>query len=76
MVEPSFANRTVINHSEYLRQAHVITSAATGISGNEVITAQGQVIAYDYLVIATGHAGSGAFTKAEKLNHYEAGKSD
>ncbi|KAK6135940.1 hypothetical protein DH2020_030323 [Rehmannia glutinosa] len=73
MVEPSFAERTVINHSDYLLNAHVITSAATNITQNEVLTAQGRQIAYDYLVIATGHVDSGPYTKAERLSHYEAG---
>ncbi|KAK6135950.1 hypothetical protein DH2020_030288 [Rehmannia glutinosa] len=73
MVEPSFAERTVINHSDYLPNAHVITSAATNITQKEVLTAQGRQIAYDYLVIATGHVDSGPYTKAERLSHYEAG---
>ncbi|GFP95664.1 apoptosis-inducing factor homolog a [Phtheirospermum japonicum] len=72
MVEPSFAERTVINHSDYLRNAHVITSTATDITRNEVITAQGSRFEYEYLVIATGHVDVGAFTKAERLSHYQA----
>ncbi|KAL3649357.1 hypothetical protein CASFOL_005760 [Castilleja foliolosa] len=72
MVEPSFAERSVINHSEYLRNAHVITSTATGITGNEVLTAQDRCVAYDYLVIATGHVDAGAYTKSERLSHYRA----
>ncbi|KAL3616397.1 hypothetical protein CASFOL_039787 [Castilleja foliolosa] len=72
-VEPSFAERTLINHSDYLRNAHVITSAATGITRNDVLTAQGHHVAYDYLVIATGHVDSGGYTKkAEKLSYYQA----
>ncbi|GFP95666.1 apoptosis-inducing factor homolog a [Phtheirospermum japonicum] len=71
-VEPSFAERTVINHADYLRNAHVITSTATDITRNEVITAQGRRVAYDYLVIATGHVNAGAYTKAERLSHYQA----
>lgn len=73
-VEPSFAERTVINHLEYLPKARVLTSAATNITGNEVMTAQGHLIAYDYLVIATGHPGSTEYTKDEKLRYYQAGK--
>ncbi|GFP95662.1 apoptosis-inducing factor homolog a [Phtheirospermum japonicum] len=72
MVEPSFAERSVINHSDYLPNALVIRSMATDITRNEVLTAQGRRIAYDYLVIATGHVDSGAYTKAEKLSHYQA----
>ncbi|KAL3616396.1 hypothetical protein CASFOL_039786 [Castilleja foliolosa] len=72
MVEPSFAERTVINHSDYLRNAHVITSPATDITRDEVLTVQGHRISYDYLVIATGHVDSGAYTKAERLSHFQA----
>lgn len=71
-VEPTFAERSVINHAEYLPKAHVITSAATGITSNEVTTAQGSAVAYDYLVIATGHPGGPEFTRAEKLRQYQA----
>ncbi|KAL7107917.1 hypothetical protein ACP275_06G083500 [Erythranthe tilingii] len=71
MVEPSFAERTVINHSDYLPNAHIVTSDATSITETEVVTAQGRVIAYDYLVIATGHVSSGAFSKTEKLSYYK-----
>lgn len=73
-VEPSFAERTLIDHSEYLHKAHIVTSAATNITGDEVVTAQGRLIGYDYLVIATGHPGPTQFTKSEKLKCYQAGK--
>lgn len=73
-VEPAFAERTLINHVEYLPKAHIITSAASGITANEVITAQGGSVGFDYLVIATGHPGGPEFTRAEKLRQYRAGK--
>lgn len=76
MVEPSFAERSLINHSEYLPNAQIITSAATGITENNVLTAQGCLIGYDYLVIATGHVHAGGFTKAERLHYFQAGKTD
>ncbi|XP_073122114.1 uncharacterized protein [Henckelia pumila] len=72
MVEPSFAQRSLINHSDYLPKAHVIASAATGITEEDVLTAQGHSIAYDYLVIATGHVHTGDFTKAERLHYFQA----
>lgn len=72
MVEPAFAKRSVINHVEYLPSARIITSTATDIADNKVLTAQGRLIAYDYLVIATGHLDSDAVTKIEKLSRYEA----
>ncbi|XP_073033296.1 uncharacterized protein [Primulina eburnea] len=72
MVEPSFAERSLINHSEYLPNAQIITSAATGITENNVLTAQGLLVGYDYLVIATGHVHAGGFTKAERLHYFQA----
>ncbi|KAL0299114.1 UNVERIFIED_CONTAM: Ferroptosis suppressor protein 1 [Sesamum radiatum] len=70
-VEPSFAKRIVINHLEYLSRARVIASPATNITENEVLTAQGRLIAYDYLVVATGHTSPGGYTKDERLNYYQ-----
>lgn len=72
MVEPSFARRSLINHVEYLPNAHVISTAAVDLTDNEVVTAEGRVVNYDYLVIATGHMDDGPCTKAEKLNYYQA----
>ncbi|KAA8539086.1 hypothetical protein F0562_025778 [Nyssa sinensis] len=69
-VEPSFAEKSVINHWDYLPNARIVTSAAVNITRNEVLTAQGCLIAYDYLVIATGHGGTDARTRTEKLSHY------
>ncbi|KAK6929038.1 FAD/NAD(P)-binding domain [Dillenia turbinata] len=51
MVDPSFAERSVINHSEYITNARVITSTAINIIDREVLTEDGQQISYDYLVI-------------------------
>ncbi|KAK8967622.1 hypothetical protein KSP40_PGU021872 [Platanthera guangdongensis] len=55
MVEPSFAERTLIKHSEYLTDAAIIQSHATKVSNREVQTADGRKFPYDYLVVATGH---------------------
>ncbi len=74
MVEPSFARRSVINHRDYFTNGRIITSSAINITETEVLTAEGHLIAYDYLVIATGHANRVPKTKTEKLNQYEAGK--
>ncbi|XP_044469244.1 apoptosis-inducing factor homolog B-like [Mangifera indica] len=71
MVEPSFGERTVINHRDYLVNARIITSTATNITENEVMTADGHVIPYDYLVIATGHTERVPKTRTERLNHYQ-----
>ncbi|KAM7467786.1 hypothetical protein LguiB_015348 [Lonicera macranthoides] len=73
MVEPSFAKRSVVNHSEYLPSARVIASTAVEITGNHVLTAAGNLIAFDYLVIATGHIEFSSLTRTEKLTHYQRG---
>ncbi|XP_040991559.1 ferroptosis suppressor protein 1-like [Juglans microcarpa x Juglans regia] len=72
MVEPSFAERSVINYSDYLPNVQIITSAATNITDEEVITAGGNTVAYDYLVIATGHSESLPRSREERLNEYRA----
>lgn len=73
MVEPEFAKRSVISHSEYLPHAKIISSAAVDITDTDVLTKQGSRIAYDYLVVATGHTQSGAGAKTEKISQYQAG---
>ncbi|KAI8539645.1 hypothetical protein RHMOL_Rhmol09G0198900 [Rhododendron molle] len=73
LVEPSFAERSVINHSEYLPNADIVIAAATNVTESEILTEQGQLIEYDYLVIATGHVDTGALARSEKLSHYQAG---
>ncbi|XP_020101091.1 apoptosis-inducing factor 2-like [Ananas comosus] len=55
MVEPMFAEKTLIRHTDYLTNAQVITSRATNINETEVLTENGTILPYDYLVIATGH---------------------
>ncbi|KAI7751482.1 hypothetical protein M8C21_022556 [Ambrosia artemisiifolia] len=73
MVEPSFAKRTVIDHHEYLPGASIITSDAIGIDEQcQVSTAEGRQIAFDYLVIATGHLTNSHLTKTERLRQFEA----
>lgn len=75
MVEPSFAKRSVINHHEYLPGASIFTSDAIDIDqDNQVSTTEGRQIAFDYLVIATGHMGNRHVTKSERLRQFEAGK--
>ncbi|KAK8479624.1 hypothetical protein V6N13_030943 [Hibiscus sabdariffa] len=72
MVEPSFADRSVINHTDYLTNGRVLTSAAINITDTDVLTADGRRIPYDYLVIATGHADPFPVSKAERLHQYDA----
>ncbi|KAK6247438.1 hypothetical protein QUC31_019003 [Theobroma cacao] len=72
MVEPSFAERSVINHRDYLTNGRIVTSAAINVTETEVLTAEGRLIAYDYLVIATGHKDPVPKTKKERLDRYQA----
>uniref|UniRef100_A0A1J3EB76 Apoptosis-inducing factor-like protein A n=1 Tax=Noccaea caerulescens TaxID=107243 RepID=A0A1J3EB76_NOCCA len=72
MVEPSFAERTLINHKSYLKNGRVVTSPAINITETDVTTADGSVIGYDYLVIATGHNDLFPKTRQEKLSQYQA----
>lgn len=74
MVDPSFAEKSVINHSDYLPNARVVASSATDITESEVVTEDGQLLPYDYLVIATGHINSVPRTRAERLSQYQAGE--
>ncbi|KAK7342053.1 hypothetical protein VNO80_24995 [Phaseolus coccineus] len=71
LVEPSFAERIVINHREYFKKGDLVVSSAANITETEVFTADGQQIAYDYLVIATGHAESIPKTRTERLDQYK-----
>ncbi|XP_018444946.1 uncharacterized protein LOC108816881 isoform X2 [Raphanus sativus] len=71
MVEPSFAERTVINHKNYFKKGRVVTSPVVDITETDVMTADGDVIGYDYLVIATGHNDLLPKTRQEKLSQYQ-----
>ncbi|XP_008231807.1 PREDICTED: apoptosis-inducing factor 2-like [Prunus mume] len=72
MVEPSFAERSVINHSDYLPNVRIVASTAANITEREVLTTDGHLLVYEYLVIATGHKEALPKTRAERLSHYEA----
>ncbi|XP_039045098.1 apoptosis-inducing factor homolog A-like [Hibiscus syriacus] len=72
MVEPSFAERSVINHRDYLTNGLIVTSVATNVTDTDVLTADGRRISYDYLVIATGHMDLVPVTKPERLHQYKA----
>ncbi|CAK9184678.1 unnamed protein product [Ilex paraguariensis] len=74
MVEPSFAERSVIHHKDYLTNGHLIVSSAINITDTEVLTSEGRLVTYDYLVIATGHNDPSPKNRTEKLKQYQAGK--
>ena len=73
MVKPSFAERIVINHSDYLRNVNIVASTAVNVTDTEVSTADGRSLPYDYLVIATGHKDFFPRTRDERLSQYEEG---
>lgn len=74
LVEPTFAERIVINHREYFKKGNLVVSSAVNITETAVVTADGQQIAYDYLVIATGHTEPIPKTRRERLDQYKGGK--
>jgi len=74
MVEPSFAERSVINHRDYLTNGNIVTSNAVNVTETEVLTSDGDRIHYDYLVIATGHADDVPQSRRERLNQFKEGK--
>ncbi|KAH9303074.1 hypothetical protein KI387_014657, partial [Taxus chinensis] len=71
-VEPSFGERSVFLHSEYLKTAKLVTSPATSVTEDAVVTASGEHVKYDFLVVATGTAYDGPSTKAERLKQFQA----
>lgn len=71
MIQPSVAKRSVINHSDHLTNARIVVSNAVDITQTEVVTSHGDRIAYDYLVVASGHVYSNFATKDEKLKYYQ-----
>jgi hypothetical protein len=73
MVEPSFAERSLIYHKDYLTTATIVTSSAVNITEDSVLTADGQSLAYDYLVVATGHVLASPGSRAERLTEFQRG---
>ncbi|CAL9083656.1 unnamed protein product [Musa textilis] len=71
MVEPSFSDRSLIKHTDYLTNARVVTSSAVKITENEVLMADGNSVSFDYLVIATGHAYSTPTSKKERFEQFQ-----
>ncbi|GMG99497.1 hypothetical protein Nepgr_001337 [Nepenthes gracilis] len=72
MVEPSFGERSLINYKDFLPNVQLVTSTAANITDGEVLTAHGDRILYDFLIIATGHADdSSPVTRSERLLQYQ-----
>ncbi|GAB4836221.1 hypothetical protein Ancab_001136 [Ancistrocladus abbreviatus] len=72
MVEPAFAERTLINYRDFLTDVNLVTATAANITDTRVMTAQGDLIPYDYLVVATGHEDPSPVTRSERLHQYQA----
>ncbi|KAI4370711.1 hypothetical protein MLD38_019031 [Melastoma candidum] len=71
MVEPGMAERSVIDHVDYFTDGTVVCSPAVDIRDDAVSVADGKVIPYDYLVIATGHMESVPRTRTERIAQYQ-----
>lgn len=72
-MEPAFAEQSLILHSDYLKTAKVVQSAAESVSDSEVVTVAGDRVPFDFLVISTGSTYHGPATRAERLAEYRAG---
>lgn len=72
-VEPSFAERSLIKHTDYLPDARIINCRATGLTEKEVLTEDGGSVPYNYLVIATGHLDSSAKVRDDRLEEFKQG---
>ncbi|KAF5751691.1 FAD/NAD(P)-binding oxidoreductase family protein [Tripterygium wilfordii] len=72
MVEPSFGEKSVINHKDYLTNGRTFASSVTNITDSHVLIAEGRLIPYDYLVIATGHKDPVPKTKTKRLDQFKA----
>ncbi|CAA0825253.1 FAD/NAD(P)-binding oxidoreductase family protein [Striga hermonthica] len=70
IVEPSFAERSIIYHKDYLTNGRLVVSKAINVSSSQVLTSDGCQIIYDYLVIATGHSDTFPKTKPERHKEY------
>eukprot|EP01018_Ginkgo_biloba_P012350 Gb_28104 [translate_table: standard] len=72
MVEPTVAERSVILHREYFLNGRLVTSSAVSATDKDVITASGEHVPYDFLVIATGSTFDGPSTKEGRIKQFEA----
>nr|GLL43231.1 apoptosis-inducing factor homolog B [Ipomoea trifida] len=72
MIEPAISERSVIHHKDYLPHGCLVVSKAINVTTSEVLTEDGRSVAYDYLVIATGHDNSIPRTRTQRLAEYQA----
>ncbi|KAG9149106.1 hypothetical protein Leryth_010699 [Lithospermum erythrorhizon] len=71
MVEPKFAERSVILHKDYFTNGRLVVSKVINITNSDVETADGQLVAYDYLVISTGHNYQVPKRRNDRLKAYQ-----
>ncbi|KAJ4754942.1 Apoptosis-inducing factor 2 [Rhynchospora pubera] len=71
MVEPTLAEKTLIKHSEYFSNGTIVNSRAIDITATEVLTEEGGVVPYDYLVVATGHDVHLPRNKTDRLGQFK-----
>ncbi|XXG73492.1 hypothetical protein AAC387_Pa07g2399 [Persea americana] len=72
MVEPSFSERSIIQHTDYLKNGKLIVSSAINVTATDVLTDDGSCIPYDYLVIATGHTDSVPLSRTLRIQQFKA----
>jgi hypothetical protein len=65
LVEPAFSERSVMTHSSYLKKAKVVISTAKITSSTQIITDDGEIVPYNFLVIYTGPK-----TRPERIQEY------
>ena len=73
LVEPKVAERSIMNHSAYLKKAKVVISSAEIATKTEVTRGTGEIIPFDFLVICTGSTYSGPPTRSEWIQEYQKG---
>ncbi|KAH7284588.1 hypothetical protein KP509_34G061300 [Ceratopteris richardii] len=71
IVQTDFADRTLVLHSDYLKKARHILGFAEKASITEVVTSTGELLPYDFLVIATGSTHKGPSTKVERIQEIQ-----
>ncbi len=69
-MEPAFSERSVMTHSSYLKKAKVVISTAKIASSTQIITDDGEIVPYDFLVICTGSSYTGPKTRPERIQEY------
>ncbi|RVW31769.1 Apoptosis-inducing factor-like A [Vitis vinifera] len=74
MVEPSFAERSVINHRDYLTNGRIITSRAINVTDKEVLTAEAVHLSTTILSLPLAICILSPELELERLSQYETDK--